>query len=107
MDSLSAEPTATANGYALASKRSVVVLLPPSDDEASRVALLLGDGASWSAQGLAEHAGISKSTAQRALRALVERGAAIRVGRGRSVRYSRPGSPIASRMLLLGLVPKA
>jgi hypothetical protein len=106
MDGLAAGPEATAAGYVLASRRSVVVLLPPSDDEAARVALLLGDGASWSAQGLAEHAGVSKSTAQRALRSLVERGAAVRMGTGRTVRYARPGSPIASRMLLLGLVPR-
>jgi hypothetical protein len=106
MDGLAAEPVATADGYALESKRDVVVLLPPSDDEAARIAILLADGAAWSAQGLAEHAGISKSTAQRALAALVQSGAAIRTGKGKDVRYTRPGSPIASRMLLLGLVPK-
>ncbi|MDF2694421.1 MAG: hypothetical protein K0S65_2804, partial [Labilithrix sp.] len=106
MDGLAAEPLATSDGYVLSSKRDVVVLLPPSDDEAARIALLLGDGASWSAQGLAEHAGVSKSTAQRALTALVERGAAVRTGKGKDVRYTRPGTPIASRMLLLGLVPK-
>jgi hypothetical protein len=106
MDGLAAEPVATPEGYALTSKREVVVLLPPSDDEVARVALLLGDGASWSAQGLAEHAGISKRTAQRALGALVASGGAIRTGTGKDVRYTRPGTPIASRMLLLGLVPK-
>lgn len=107
LEGLAAEPVATTDGYALSSRRDVVVLLPPSDDEGARVALLLGDGASWSAQGLAEHAGISRRTAQRALGALVESGAAVRTGRGRDVRYARPGTPIASRMLLLGLVPKA
>jgi len=83
----------------------VVVLLPLSDDEISRVALLLGDGALWSARGLAEHAGISKRTAQRALSELVERGEAVRSGKGKTLRYARPGTPLASRMLLLGLVP--
>jgi hypothetical protein len=107
LEGLAAEPVATTDGYALSSRRDVVVLLPPSDDESARVALLLGDGASWSAQGLAEHAGISRRTAQRALGALVESGGAVRTGRGRDVRYARPGTPIASRMLLLGLVPKA
>jgi hypothetical protein len=107
LDGLAAEPVATADGYALSSRRDVVVLLPPSDDEGARVALLLGDGAAWSAQGLAEHAGISRRTAQRALGALVDSGAAVRTGRGKDVRYARPGTPIASRMLLLGLVPKA
>jgi len=106
MDGLAAEPVATADGYVLSSKRDVVVLLPPSEDEVARIALLLGDGASWSAQGLAEHAGVSKSTAQRALGALVESGGAIRTGTGKDVRYTRPGTPIASRMLLLGLVPR-
>jgi tetratricopeptide (TPR) repeat protein len=106
MDGLAAEPVATPDGYVLSSKREVVMLLPPSDDEVARVALLLGDGASWSAQGLAEHAGISKRTAQRALGALVASGGAIRTGKGKDVRYTRPGTPIASRMLLLGLVPR-
>jgi hypothetical protein len=106
MDGLAAEPVATPDGYVLSSKREVVVLLPPSDDEVARVALLLGDGASWTAQGLAEHAGISKRTAQRALGALVAGGGAIRTGKGKDMRYTRPGTPIASRMLLLGLVPR-
>lgn len=107
MDDLGAEPVASKEGYVLTSKRDVVVLLPFSDDDAARVAVLLGDGAAWSVRGLAEHAGVSKSTAQRALSALVKRGGAVRVGKGKDVRYVRPGTPIASRMLLLGLVPKA
>jgi hypothetical protein len=107
IEDLGAEPVATQDGYALVSKREVAVLLPPSDDEAAHIALLLGDGAAWSAQGLAEHAGVSRSTAQRALNALVESGGAVRTGTGKSVRYTRPDTPIASRMLLLGLVPKA
>lgn len=107
IEDLAAEPIAAADGYALSSRRDVVVLLPPSDDEADRLALLLADGASWSAQELAEHAGVSKRTAQRALGALIERGAAVRTGAGKDVRYTRPGTPIASRMLLLGLVPRS
>ena len=106
MEGLGAEPVATSDGYVLDSKREVVVLLPPSDDEAARVALLLGDGAAWSARSLAEHAGVSLRTAQRALGALVESGAAVRTGKGKDLRYHRPGTPIASRMLLLGLVPR-
>lgn len=106
MDGLAAEPIATPDGYVLTSTRDVLVLLPPSDDETARVALLLGDGASWSARGLAEHAGFSQRTAQRALAALVARGEAVRTGKGRDLRYTRPGTPIASRMLLLGLVPR-
>jgi len=106
MDDLGAEPVATETGYALVSKRDVEILLPPSDDEGARVALLLGDGASWSAKSLAEHAAVSKSTARRALAALVEGGSVVRTGAGNGVRYARVGTPIASRMLLLGLVPR-
>lgn len=104
LEGLGAEPVATSEGYALSSERAVVVLLPTSEDDAARLASLLGDGASWSAQGLAEHAGVSKRTAQRVLGDLVESGRAVRSGEGKNVRYSRPGAPIASRMLLLGLI---
>jgi hypothetical protein len=103
MDGLSAGPVATREGYALSSKRDVAVLLPASDDEVARAAILLADGASWSAQELAEHAGFSRRTAQRALRNLVESGGAIRVQTARGLRYSRRGTPVASRMLLLGI----
>ncbi len=106
MDGLAAEPMASKEGYELRSKRDVVVLLPPSEDEAARIGFLLADGASWSAQGLAEHAGVSRRTAQRALGALVDSGSVIRSGKGKRVSYARRGGPIASRMLLLGLVPK-
>nr|WP_276600403.1 MULTISPECIES: HTH domain-containing protein [unclassified Nannocystis] len=105
MDGLAAAPVASEDGYVLASERDVAVLLPPTDDEAARLGLLLGDGAAWSAQALAEHAGVSRRTAQRALQLLVERGVVVRTGKGKDVRYTRPGAPIASRMLLLGLVP--
>jgi DNA-binding transcriptional ArsR family regulator len=100
-----AEPVATRDGYKLASPREVMTLLPPSDDDDARIAILLGDGAAWSAQALAEHAGVSKRTALRALAMLVEAGGVIRTVRGKDVRYARQGPRIASRMLLLGLVP--
>ncbi|MEO7110959.1 MAG: helix-turn-helix domain-containing protein [Polyangiaceae bacterium] len=107
MEGLGAEPVATATGYALEASREVAMLLPPSDADDDRVTLLLGDGALWSSQGLAEHAGISKRTAQRALSALVEKSVVMRTGKGHDLRYFRPGTPIATRMLLLGLVPKS
>jgi hypothetical protein len=100
-----AEPVATSDGYALRSTREVVVLQPRSDDDDALLGMLLGDGASWSAQALAEHAGVSKRTAQRALAVLVETGSVVRSGTGIGVRYTRPGPRVASRMLLLGLVP--
>jgi tetratricopeptide (TPR) repeat protein len=105
-DGLDAAPVATKEGYVLSSRRDVAVLLPATEDDSARVSLLLGDGASWSAQALADHAGVSKRTALRALAALVGSGAAIRAGTGSAVRYTKPGAPIASRMLLLGLLPK-
>ncbi|AKF03003.1 hypothetical protein [Sandaracinus amylolyticus] len=102
---LAAEPVATKEGYALVSQREVVVLSPHDDGEGARIALLLGDGASWSAREVATHTRLSIRTVQRALASLVESGRAIRTGRGARVRYARPGTPIASRMLLLGLLP--
>jgi hypothetical protein len=105
LEGLGAEPVATAEGYALVSRRHVALLVPRAEDDATRAAILLGDGASWSAQRIAESAGISKRTALRALSDLVAAGRAVRTGSGRNVRYQRPGSPIASRMLLLGLAP--
>jgi len=105
MDGLSAEPIASGDGYVLSSKRDVVVLLPLTDEDSARVGFLLADGASWSARGLAEHAGISKRTAQRALAALVASGSVVRAGKGNGVRYARLGGTVASRMLLLGLLP--
>ncbi len=100
------ELVATADGYRLETPRDVAVLLPPEGGEAARLAILLGDGAWWTAQALAEHAGVSKRTAQRALAALVSAGQAIKAGTAQDLRFSRPGAPIASRMLLLGLVPQ-
>ncbi len=105
LDGLDAEPVATADGYALSSRREIALLVPLDEDEASQVALLLGDGAAWSAQRVSETAGISKRTAQRALGELVGAGRAVRTGSGSLVRYHRPAMPIASRMLLLGLAP--
>lgn len=105
LDGLGAEPVATTDGYALSSRREVALLVPRDEDDASRVALLLGDGATWTAQRVSETAAISKRTAQRALGDLVAAGRAVRIGSGRNVRYHRPAMPIASRMLLLGLAP--
>jgi DNA-binding IclR family transcriptional regulator len=69
------------------------------------VAILLADGAAWTAQAVAEHAGVSKRTAQRALAALVADGRVQRLGNQRGSRYASATGRIASRLLLLGLVP--
>ncbi len=104
---LASSVEATASGYALRSRGEVKLLLPLAEDETSRAAFLLGDGAAWSTRQLAEHAGISLRTAQRALATLVAKNEVVRVGAGSGLRYLRPGAPVASRMLLLGLVPSA
>jgi hypothetical protein len=102
-----AELRETADGVALATPREVVLLLPSSDDPSAPVALLLGDGAWWSAEVLAERVGIPKRAAARELGALVEAGRAVRAGQGMAARYARPAPLITSRMVLLGLVPTA
>ncbi len=96
---------AKARGYAFVSRRPVAILLPPSDDDCARLEILLGDGAAWSARALADHAGLKLRTAQRALVSLTEQGRVARMGAGRKIRYFCPREPIASRMLLLGLLP--
>jgi hypothetical protein len=104
---LGAHPEATKEGYVLRSEREIVLLSLASQEQSARLALLLGDGAAWTAQGLAEHAGVSRRTAQRALGTMLESGQVVRLGSGRDVRYLRPGTPLASRLLLLGLLPDA
>jgi hypothetical protein len=93
-----AELAATKEGYALQAPRDVVLVLPKRGDD---VAVLLGDGAAWTAEAVAEHLGVSLRTAQRSLARLVETGEAARLGRSRWVTTR---ARIASRLLLLGLV---
>jgi hypothetical protein len=100
-----AELRGAEGGVALATPREVVLLLPTSDAASAPIALLLGDGAWWSAEALAERAGIPRRAASRELAALLEAGRAVRAGQGAAARYARPAPPIASRMVLLGLVP--
>jgi hypothetical protein len=103
-----AEPVATKEGYVLESRRPVRVLLPPSDTPDATVALLLADGAAWTAQAVADHANVSKRTALRALSALAQAGRVMRVVKGKDVRYLAPArSAIASRLLLLGLAGRS
>ena len=103
-----AEPVATKDGYLLESRRAVRVLLPPTDTPDAAVALLLADGAAWTAQAVADHANVSKRTALRALSALADAGKVMRVTKGKDVRYVAPArSAIASRLLLLGLAARS
>jgi hypothetical protein len=104
-----AEPVATKDGYALeSSPRPVSVLHPPADTADATVALLLADGAAWTAQAVADHANVSKRTALRALSALADAGKVMRVTKGKDVRYVAPArSAIASRLLLLGLAARS
>lgn len=102
-----AEPVATKDGYVLDSVRPVALLLPTSGDADASIALLLGDGAAWTARAIAEHANVSKRTALRALASLVENGRAMRVANGNVIRYLAAGPAIASRLLLLGLVARS
>jgi hypothetical protein len=103
-----AMPVATKDGYALESPRPVKVLLPPSDTPDATVAMLLADGAAWTARAVADHANVSKRTALRALAALADAGRVMRVAKGKDVRYVAPArSAIASRLLLLGLAARS
>jgi tetratricopeptide (TPR) repeat protein len=102
-----AELREAADGVALVTPSEVVLLLPSSGEAPALIGLLLGDGAWWSAGALAERAGISKRAASRELAARVDAGGAVRAGKGAAARYARPAPPIASRMVLLGLVPTA
>nr|WP_276604369.1 winged helix-turn-helix domain-containing protein [Nannocystis pusilla] len=98
MDGLAAAPVASEDGYVLASGARRRRPVAADRRRGRALGLLLRDGAAWSAQALADHAGVSRRTAQRALQLLVERGVVVRTGKGKNVRYTRPGAPIASRM---------
>ena len=105
MDGLHAGVVATHDGYKLASKREVVVLRPATDDGDAHISILLGDGASWSARALSDHIGLSPRSVQRAVLRLVDQGLVEKTGSGRLQRYMQKAPRLASRMLLLGLLP--
>lgn len=88
---------------ALASKQDVALLLPASEDDASRIALALADGAAWSVEAVSARTGLSEAASRRALAALVRDDRALRLGKGKAARFARPGGPIAAKALLRSL----
>lgn len=95
---------ATANGFALVSRRDVVVLVPPIDGEQAALVALLADGAAWSTSALALALGASQRTVQRALAELEAAGRVRAIGRARAQRWLAP--PLAGFTTIL-LLPAA
>jgi hypothetical protein len=100
--------TATANGFALASKLGcdIVVLAPPVEDRHAAVIALLADGEAWSSSALALALGTSPRTVQRALDALAVAGKVQFHGRGRAGRWTAAPVPgFTTTLLLPGPLP--
>jgi hypothetical protein len=100
--------TATADGFALASKQQcgVVVLAPPVEDRHAAVIALLADGEAWSSSALALALGASPRTVQRALDALAVAGKVQSYGRGRACRWTTAPVPgFTTTLLLPGPLP--
>ena len=103
-----ASVSATARGFALASRRAgeVVVLAPPVDDQHAAVIAFLADGQSWSSSALALAVGASPRTVQRALESLAIAGKAQSYGRGRARRWmTAPVLGFTTTLLLPGPLP--
>jgi len=103
-----ASVSATARGFALASRRAceVVVLAPPVEDRHAAVIAFLADGESWSSSALALALGASPRTVQRALDSLAIVGRAQSYGRGRARRWMTAPMPgFTTTLLLPGPLP--
>ncbi len=103
-----ASVSATARGFALASRRpgQVVVLAPPVEDRHGAVIAFLADGESWSSSALALALGASPRTVQRALDSLAIAGKVQSYGRGRARRWmSAPVLGFTTTLLLPGPLP--
>jgi hypothetical protein len=99
---------ATPEGFALRAlgARRVLVLVPPTPDEASALAALLAGGEAWSTSALCAALGTSQRTVQRALVTLEGAGRVRAVGRGRSRRWvSAPATDFATTLLLASHAP--
>jgi hypothetical protein len=103
-----ARVSATARGFALASRRAceVVVLAPPVEDQHAAVIAFLADGESWSSSALALTLGASPRTVQRALGQLAIAGRVQSHGRGRARRWTAAPVPgFTTTLLLPGPLP--
>jgi len=95
--------TATQRGFALKprSRREVVVLARPVEEEHGAVLAFLADGESWSSSALALAIGASQRTVQRALDELAAAGKVQSFGRARARRWITPPLPGFATILLL------
>jgi hypothetical protein len=103
-----ASVSATAQGFALASRRAreVVVLAPPVEDQHAAVIAFLADGESWSSSALALALSASPRTVQRALESLAIAGKVQSCGRGRARRWmTAPVPGFTTTLLLPGPLP--
>lgn len=95
---------ATEAGFVLVPQKAseVVVLAPPSDDEASALfALLATSTETWSTSALGTALGCSQRTVQRALAALEEARKVQSIGQGRARRWLAPPPSAFTTTLLL------
>jgi hypothetical protein len=103
-----ASVSATAGGFALASRRAckIVVLAPPVEDQHAAVIACLADGESWSSSALALALGASPRTVQRALDSLATAGKVQSYGRGPARRWMTVPVPgFTTTLLLPGPLP--
>jgi hypothetical protein len=103
-----AEVRATPQGFALAPRRSVriVVLAPPLEGEHAAVLAFLADGEAWSSSALALALGMSQRSVQRALDGLAASGKVQSLGQARARRWITPPLPgFATALLLPGPLP--
>lgn len=99
---------ATAQGFALASEREIVVLAPPVEGERASLTALLADGAAWSTSALALALGASQRSVQRALAELEAEQRVRSIGRARTQRWlAAPLAGFTPILLLPAVAPSA
>ncbi|HEY3595602.1 MAG TPA: helix-turn-helix domain-containing protein, partial [Polyangiaceae bacterium] len=95
---------ATPYGFALAPRetKSVAILLPPTDGEASALLALFQGGEAWATSALAAAVGKSQRAVQRALGSLEKQGKVRATGEGRARRWvASPAAGFATTLLLV------